>query len=152
METLRIGRSSRWIALVALISGLTWLVAGSQGQDRPSQPRSDAKVKDLLRQTLQEKVDGQPAMVSLVEVHYPAGGSSQPHRHPGPIVGYVLEGAIEFQLDDGPVQTIRAGETFFEPARALHKVSRNASQTEPARFLAYMLAPQSEKELVLPVD
>lgn len=152
MKANRNGRRSAWLAvLLVATSGLVLLVAHVNGQGEGGE-KAKPKVREVLRQSLREKLDGQPARVTLVEVEYPPGGSSTPHRHPGPVVGYVLQGAIAFQIDDGPLRTYRQGETFYEPARALHKVSRNASQTEPARFLAYLLTGEDEEQLVLPPD
>ena len=47
-------------------------------------------------------------------VEYQPGGSSPAHTHPGSAFIYatVLEGAIRSQVNDGPVITYRAGESF----------------------------------------
>ena len=63
---------------------------------------------------------------------------------------YVLDGELESQVDDGPIKVYKKGEVFYEPARALHAVSRNPSKTKPARFLAIVLTDKDEKKLVLP--
>jgi quercetin dioxygenase-like cupin family protein len=52
------------------------------------------------------------------------------------IYATVLEGAIRSQVNDGPVITYRAGESFSEFPGDRHGVSENASVTEPARLLA----------------
>src|SRR6185437_11218490 len=71
----------------------------------------------------------------------PPGGGSMPHRHPGHhIFGYVLEGAYKFKVDDGPEKTLTQGETFYEAPGQLHAVSRNASETAPAKVLVVILA------------
>jgi quercetin dioxygenase-like cupin family protein len=59
----------------------------------------------------------------------------------------VLSGSIRSQVDDGPVQVLRAGESFFEKPGAHHRVSENASATEPARLLAIFVVDTSETEL-----
>jgi hypothetical protein len=41
-----------------------------------------------------------------------------PHRHTGPVFGCVLEGEYQHALDNEPIQTFKAGETFYEPAAA----------------------------------
>jgi quercetin dioxygenase-like cupin family protein len=61
--------------------------------------------------------------------------STPPHCHNGPVVVYVLEGAIESQIERGELMTYRQKEVFFEPARGNHLVSRNASKIMPARIL-----------------
>lgn len=77
--------------------------------------------------------------VRATEIHYEPGGTSSAHRHPGITLVYVLEGEIESQVEDGPVQTYRPGQMFMETPNQLHRVSRNASKTKPARFLAILL-------------
>src|SRR5215211_5463155 len=73
-----------------------------------------------------------------VLVEYEPGGSSPAHTHPDSAFIYatVLEGAIRSKVNDGPVTTYRAGESFSERPGDRHAVSANASTTEPARLLA----------------
>lgn len=66
------------------------------------------------------------------------------HRHPGPVLVYVTQGALRLALDGEPVQIVRAGETFFEPAHAHHIIGENASPTEPSRAIAVMIVPEGE--------
>ncbi len=122
---------------------LALLTAQALGHGSPA-------VKTVLTKVFSRESENPKAKVTLLELSYGPGESSAPHRHPGPVVVYILEGALEAQIDDGPVRTYKKGESFFEPANALHKVSRNASQTEPVRFLAYMLTSADEEQLVRP--
>lgn len=87
-------------------------------------------------------------------VDYPAGGSSVPHTHADSafIFAYVLSGEIESKVNDGPIQTFRAGESWYEPPAARHLVSRNASRTKPAKLLAVFVANSEEKALTSPVE
>jgi quercetin dioxygenase-like cupin family protein len=78
---------------------------------------------------------------SLVEVSYPPGGRSAEHRHPGFIVGYVLEGQIRFAINQGTPRVLGTGEMFYEPTGALHSTSENAQMDQPAKILAFMVAP-----------
>jgi quercetin dioxygenase-like cupin family protein len=77
---------------------------------------------------------------SLVEVSYPPGGRSAEHRHPGFILGYVLEGQIRFAINDETPRLLGRGQTFYEPASALHSTSENAQPGMPAKILAFMVA------------
>ena len=87
-----------------------------------------------------------------VEVDYPPGGASVPHVHAksAVIYAYVVSGAIESQVNDGAKRVYRAGESWFEPPGSSHPVSRNASQTEPAKLLAVFVADTEEKALTIP--
>ena len=78
------------------------------------------------------------------------GGGSKPHRHNSYVLVYVLEGAVEMKLRGAPLVTVRAGESFVERPDDVHEVSRNASQTERAKFLVVALKP-SAQPLSVPV-
>ena len=66
------------------------------------------------------------------------------HRHPGPVLVYVTQGALRLAVEGEPVQVVSAGETFFEPPRAHHIINENASATEPSRAIAVMIVPEGE--------
>lgn len=87
-----------------------------------------------------------------VEVDYPPGGASAPHRHARSafIYAYVLSGRIESQVDDGPARIYQAGESFHEEPGAHHRVSRNASTTAPARLLAVFIVDTGDNPLTTP--
>lgn len=89
-----------------------------------------------------------------VLVEYEPGGNSPAHLHPKSAFIYatVLEGAIKSQVNDGPVVTYRAGESWSEYPGDRHRVSQNASATEPARLLAVFVVDTDETELVLPFE
>ena len=87
-----------------------------------------------------------------VLVEYGPGGSSPVHTHPKSAFIYatVLAGAIRSQVNDGPVTTYRAGESFSEFPGDRHSVSENASTTEPARLLAVFVVDTEERVLTAP--
>jgi quercetin dioxygenase-like cupin family protein len=58
------------------------------------------KVKTLSARDISEKLDGKKARATTVEVTLAPGQASAPHRHPGPVFGYVLEGQYEWAIDD----------------------------------------------------
>src|SRR5512144_725134 len=87
-----------------------------------------------------------------VLVEYGPGGYSPGHTHAKSAFIYatVLEGAIRSQVNDGPVTTYRAGESFSEFPGDRHAVSENASTTEPARLLAVFVVDTDETTLTTP--
>jgi quercetin dioxygenase-like cupin family protein len=89
-----------------------------------------------------------------VLVEYEPGGFSAAHTHPTSAFIYatVLEGAIQSQVNDGPVITYQAGESWSERPGDRHLVSANASDTEPARLLAVFVVDTSEKEITYPLS
>ncbi|GLU33618.1 cupin domain-containing protein [Trinickia caryophylli] len=91
--------------------------------------------------------------VTAVVVDYAPGGASPSHEHAKSafIYAYVVSGAIESQVNDGPKRIYRAGQSFFEEPGALHRVSRNASKTRPAKLLAVFVVDTDDKALTTPV-
>lgn len=87
-----------------------------------------------------------------VLVEYGPGGYSAGHTHPKTAFIYatVLEGEIRSQVNDGPVKTYKAGQSFSEQPGDRHSVSANASETQPARLLAVFVVDTNETELVIP--
>jgi quercetin dioxygenase-like cupin family protein len=88
-----------------------------------------------------------------VEVDYAPGAASPPHTHAKSafIYAYVVSGAIESQVNDGPKRIYHAGESFHETPGSTHPVSRNASKTQPAKLLAVFVLDTDDKQLVTPV-
>jgi quercetin dioxygenase-like cupin family protein len=77
--------------------------------------------------------------LNMITVEYPPGGGSKPHGHNAYVLVFILEGALEMKLRGTPLVTVRAGESFVEHPEDVHEISRNASQTERAKFLVVAL-------------
>ena len=95
-------------------------------------------VRPVLQQDLPE-LNLSGWSLTAVEVSYGPGEGSGAHRHPGLTIAYVLEGSIRSKVGDGAEQTYTAGQMFIEAPEQIHAVSRNASNTEPAKLLAILL-------------
>jgi quercetin dioxygenase-like cupin family protein len=99
-----------------------------------------------LFQTDVDDVSNQEIVV--LEVSYPPGVKSASHRHNAHTIVYVLEGTVIMQVAGGEKRTLTAGQVFYETPDDIHSVSMNASETEPARILAFFLkekgAPATE--------
>ena len=91
------------------------------------------------------------SLVALV-VEYAPGGASHSHTHAKSafVYAYIVSGAIESQVNDGPKRVYRAGESWYETPGAHHPVSRNASATEPAKLLAVFVVDTDDKVLTIP--
>src|ERR1700722_16659910 len=85
------------------------------------------EVKVLSVADVAEKIDGKKAKATTVEVTLKPGEASAPHRHPGPVFGYIIEGEYEWAIDDNKSKVLKAGDTFYEPTGCLHRVSKNPS-------------------------
>jgi quercetin dioxygenase-like cupin family protein len=77
------------------------------------------------------------------------GQKDSAHRHIGPVFGYVLEGDYEHAIDDEPIKTFKAGETFYEPSGAVHRVAQNPNGTTRTRLLAVILHPRDARQVTL---
>jgi quercetin dioxygenase-like cupin family protein len=84
------------------------------------------------------------------EVTFEPGQKDIPHRHTGPVFGYVLEGEYEHAIDDEPIKKYKAGDTFYEPSGCVHRVARNPSSKARTRLLAVILHPRDTKEVTVP--
>lgn len=80
--------------------------------------------------------------VTVVRVAYGPGGFTPPHRHSGSVTAYVTKGQVRSQLKGGPLELFEVGQSFFEPPGAIHLVSANASNTEPAELIAVFVADE----------
>ena len=124
------------------------IIGATASVPAPAQQQPSAtKVTTLLRQAMAE-FPGREVIMLTIDI--PPGGGSPPHRHPGHhVFGYVLEGAYKFKLDQGAETVLSKGQTFYEAPGQLHAVSGNASQSEPAKVLAVMVA-ESGKPITVP--
>jgi quercetin dioxygenase-like cupin family protein len=125
--------------LAGLAIGALAVLAGDAAGQAPGAagPRSQAsKIFDQAMPNVPGK-----SLTALI-VDYPPGGASAPHHHAasGFIFAYVLSGTVRSQIEGGPVEVYRTGESWWEPPAAHHVVSANASPTEPARLLAVIVA------------
>lgn len=91
----------------------------------------------ILLQTDLPDIEGREAVV--LEVVYPPGVASSSHRHNAHTFVYVLEGTVEMQVAGGELLQLVAGQTFYESPSDIHSVSRNASDTEPAKILVFFV-------------
>ena len=99
-------------------------------------PAKAADVKELFAIDLADYPGKEGRMI---EVSYPPGAQDVVHRHDADAFVYVLEGQIIMQLKGRPAVTLKAGQTFYEGPNDVHVVGRNASDTEPARFVVVLL-------------
>ena len=84
-------------------------------------------------------LNGEKLAVNVVEVTYGPGEASPPHSHPCPVIGYVAEGEIRSRVEGQPEAVYKAGESFYEAPNGVHAVSANASQTKPAKLIAFFV-------------
>jgi quercetin dioxygenase-like cupin family protein len=133
---------SLFVTVVAMLPG----AAAAQ----PLSERSASTRRDVIKQRL----PGEPERdINLVEVSYPPGTGSPPHKHANGVMAFVVSGTIVSKVGDGPEQTFHVGDAWWEPEGAIHRVSRNASSTESATLLAIYIAPKgaTPADLIKPI-
>jgi quercetin dioxygenase-like cupin family protein len=112
------------------------------------QPQEAFQAKELFEKDLHAYAGGD-LILSVGEITIAPGARGSRHRHPGPTFVYVLEGAVEIELEGAPAKVYRAGETFYEDPHQLHISTKNGSKADPARILVYHLSHKGEP-LTLP--
>ena len=98
--------------------------------------RMPSKVNTLLTKQLPE-APGKEIEVSTV--NYAPGAVDVIHRHDAHAVVYVLDGEVEMQVRGGTLRRFGPGQVFYESPGDVHTVSRNASKTKPAKFVAFFI-------------
>ncbi len=110
----------------------------SQGKAPSNPPRG---ITTLISESIGDPGDCEGRMIVLT---IPPKLVSAPHKHPGPVFAYILEGQIENQVDPDPPKTYNVGDVFYEPTMHVHRSLRNLSDTQTARVLVFQLVPKGQ--------
>jgi quercetin dioxygenase-like cupin family protein len=136
-----------WLLAITLTAGATGLL---------TTPAANAHgAGEKVTPALQQQIANLPgkSLVAVVVDYAPGAGSpSHVHATSAFIYGYVVSGAVESQVNEGPRQILRAGDSFYEPPGARHTVSRNASKTRPAKLLAVFVVDSDDTALTTPIQ
>ena len=123
---------------LSLLIGVMALIGASSGAQ-------DTKVTPLLTKDLAGLAGKEATMLT---VEYAPGATSSKHRHNANTFVYVLEGSIVMQVQGGAAVTLGPGQTFYESPDDIHVVSRNASDSKPAKFLVFFVKDKGASSLV----
>ena len=116
------------VHLIPILAALGLVISASAADQ--------ARVTPLLSKELSD-IDHKEALMLTVE--YAAGQSSPAHRHNAHTFVYVLQGAIMMGVNGKEPVRVDAGQTFYESPSDIHTVSRNASDSAPAKFLVFIV-------------
>jgi len=105
----------------------------------------EAKVTPLLSKELKEG-SGKEGLMMIVE--YLPGNADPIHRHNAHGFIYVLEGSVVMQVKGGKQVILTSGQTFYEGPEDVHVVGRNASKTQPAKLLVFLVKDKGAPVLV----
>jgi quercetin dioxygenase-like cupin family protein len=147
-------RTLSWVAAAGLAVGIAAVAPlGRSGRAASAQAAPEAggaaapeaKVTKLFSKDLEDF----PGKVGLmITVEYPPGSVDPVHRHHAHAFLYVLEGSVVMQVKGGKEVTLKPGDTFYEGPDDVHTVGRNASKTEPAKFLVFFVKNKGAPVLV----
>lgn len=126
----------RTLPFPAVFSALFLLGAVQSSHAQEPSPLSSQPVRS---QVLTDSIFGGAQMASNQLTLAPGAVLTNPHRHPGDLFGYIIEGAVLTGLENGEPVRYEAGEMFYEPRGILHTHFQNASETTPARVLIVLL-------------
>jgi quercetin dioxygenase-like cupin family protein len=126
-------------ALAAVLLLAVWIGAAWPKPRPDAQTSTSRRSGELARHPLTGPLEGFDAVA--VEVNFEPGAAAAEHRHPGPILGYVVGGRMRFGVNNEQETVVPTGGTFFEPAGALHTAFGSASPDAPARAVVFLLVP-----------
>ncbi len=89
--------------------------------------------------------------VVIQQITLAPGHVGTAHRHDAYVYVYVVEGAVDMQVDGGEVVRVSTGEVFTETPDNVHTMNNNVSATEQARFIAFIIK-DADKAVVLPAN
>ncbi len=115
---------------------IAWTRPAPMSTPETSGPRPSG---ELARYALTGPLEGFDAV--LLELNFAPGVSAREHRHPGFILGYVVDGQMRSAINHEPDQIVPAGGTFFEPSGAIHTTFGSAGPDAPVRAVAFMVVP-----------
>ena len=110
-------------------------------------------VQTIERKQLMKAVTGlgRVSAVDAREIHFAPGQETGRHVHPCAVVGYIVAGTAEYQIEGQPAELLPTGSAFHEPAGKLIASFSNASKTAPMTFVASYLL-DGEQDLIAMLD
>ena len=112
-------------------------------QFAPAAPTPD--VKEIMSKPFTD-IPGKEGLV--LTVTYPPGGADEIHRHDAHVFVYVLEGSVVMQLRAAESVTLKPGEGFYEGPNDVHIGGRNASDSQPPKFVVFLVKKQGVPALL----
>jgi quercetin dioxygenase-like cupin family protein len=102
-------------------------------------PMVQAQQAGVKRTDLQRHDLSAPGREAVqVRVDLAPGVAFPKHTHPGEEIIYVLEGTLEYQIEDKPPVTLKAGDVLFIPAGTVHS-ARNPGTITGSELAAYIV-------------
>jgi quercetin dioxygenase-like cupin family protein len=133
------------LVLAFLTTSTLIMTSTLMAQKAVTPPMAQETITELMSKDLAGIPDKE---VLMYTVDFPPGFSSPVHRHNAQVSVYVLEGSVVMQLKGGQQVTLTPGQSFYEGPDDVHVVDRNASGTQPAKFLVLLIKDKGAPALV----
>ena len=88
------------------------------------------------------------AEVTALRLEIPPGGETGRHMHPNPTFVYVLEGAIDVEMDGGAAHSYKVGDCALEVVNTWHNTKNKG--TIPAKVLVVFVGAHGKPNVVRP--
>jgi quercetin dioxygenase-like cupin family protein len=124
------------------------LTSASAGEAQTKAPETEGVIVTILAR--RPLTDAKGKEVTIATIDYAPGAASPPHRHPGSAFSCVLEGTIENQFGSEMPTTSERGQMWSEMPMVIHHFARNASATQPARTLVFLVTDVGQNILLPP--
>lgn len=113
-----------------------------------AQSANFGKATILIKKTLPDFPGHKGIMLTVT---FPPGQGAEPHKHPGSVFAYVLEGRIISQLQGQKPVTYHQGQYWYEPPYVGHLICKNPSHSKPAKIIVWQLVPNNSP-ILLPLS
>jgi quercetin dioxygenase-like cupin family protein len=124
------------------LAAASLLPVALDAQTSGAQATAPRSVPELARHALSGPFEGWDVVLVELNPRPGANATGPGHRHPGAVLGYVVEGQMRFAINNEPEQILPAGKTFFEPSGAVHTTNGSARTDGPTRAVVFMLVPK----------
>jgi quercetin dioxygenase-like cupin family protein len=136
-----------------LAAGAALLAATATPADAQGTTQGGIKLEETITPLFKRDLPNVPGKALLAaEVLFPPGAASPSHTHPKSafIYAYVVSGEVISAVGDEKPRVYRTGESWYEAPGAHHTITRNPSETTPAKLLVIFVADPGERQLVFP--
>jgi quercetin dioxygenase-like cupin family protein len=124
------------------LAAASLLPIGLNAQTPGVQAPAPRPAAELARHALSGPFEGWEVVLVELNVRPGVNAPGPGHRHPGAVLGYVVEGQMRFAINNEPEQVLPVGKTFFEPSGAVHTTNGSARSDGPTRAVVFMLVPK----------
>ena len=119
----------------ATLMGAAILIVASVVAPSTAQAQQPGSKRTVLQQ---HDLSAPGREVIQVRVDFDPGYVAPRHTHPGEEIIYVIEGTLEYQLEDKPPVTLKAGDVLFIPAGTVHS-ARNLGSVTGSELATYIV-------------